>query len=241
MAALNGTQNFYERPYEVISNSTLPLFNLLEHYAKSAIKPMIIYAGSSESYAGAVNRLDWMVPTDETVPLVIDDPLNPRWSYGGSKLFGEILTVNGCNSFDMKFIILRYHNIFGPRMGVKHVIPDFLMRAKEGIYVLNGYEDTRSFLYIDDAVLATIGAVECGSLNNQIVNVGSQYEISIKDLGLLIMRTCKLTGKITLNPSPKGSVKRRCPDITKLIKNTNWYPKISLEEGISSTAKYYLT
>jgi len=79
-AALNGTQNFYERPYEVLRHSTLPCFTLIERYVKpGAVRGRFVYAGSSEAYAGTVTRFGWPIPTAEDVPLCIEDPTNPRW------------------------------------------------------------------------------------------------------------------------------------------------------------------
>lgn len=240
MAALNGTQNFYERPFDVIRHSTLPLFNVLERYKSETTKPLIIYAGSSEAYAGAVTRFGWTVPTAEDVPLVIEDALNARWSYGGSKLFGEIVTINGARNFDMPFAIIRYHNVYGPRMGDKHVVPDFLARARNGELVLYGYDDTRSFLYIDDAVDATLAVTDTPGLYGGIVNIGSPDEMRIEDLGRAMMTACQLEGELRLEPSPAGSVKRRAPDITKLVTHTGWKPKVPLDDGLRRAGAYYL-
>src|SRR5208283_4525621 len=90
LAALNGTQNFYKRPFDVVRCCTLPTMNLLEFYGRTKQVTRFVYASSSEAYASAVSKFSWQVPTDESVPLVIDDVSNIRWSYGGSKLHGEI-------------------------------------------------------------------------------------------------------------------------------------------------------
>ena len=93
LAALNGTQNFYEKPYEVLRHSTLPAFALIDKYVVTrAVRNRFVYAGSSEAYASTISVFDWAVPTKEDVPLCIDDPTNARWSYGASKLHGEVLT-----------------------------------------------------------------------------------------------------------------------------------------------------
>lgn len=241
MAALNGTQNFYERPFEVMKFSTIPTFHLLEKYGRSAQTPSrFVFAGSSEEYASTVTRFGWEVPTSEEVPLCIDDVMNPRWSYATSKIHGEVLTVNGCRQFGIPFTIIRYHNVYGPRMGDKHVIPDFLGRMQQGIYELYGYEDTRSFLYISDAVTATIGAGNADTLVNAVVNIGSDREMRIQDLGEEILRLCGVTAKLTLNPSPAGSVKRRVPSLNKLRETTGFVEEWSLERGLRETIKYYL-
>ena len=117
MAALNGTQNFYERPFEVVRCCTLPTIFLLEKYGASPWLRRFVYAGTSEAYASTVSRFDWEVPTGEDVPLSIDDPLNPRWSYAASKMHGEIAVIQAATAFGTRFAIIRYHNVYGPRIG----------------------------------------------------------------------------------------------------------------------------
>lgn len=239
MAALNGTQNFYERPFEVVRCCTLPTMFLLEKYGPLGIKRWI-YAGTSEAYASTVTRFGWQVPTAEDVPLGIDDIFNSRWSYGASKMHGEIATVNACRHYKVPFTIVRFHNAYGPRMGDKHVVPDFLMRAKNGVYELYGYEDTRSFIYADDASRATIDVGLSPNGVDQLVNVGSEDEITIRDLGDKMMEAAGLEGQIVLHPSPKGSVKRRAPKIDKLKSLINYAPEWTLEDGLKATAEFYL-
>ena len=125
-------------------------------------------------------------------------------------------------------------------MGDRHVVPDFLMRAKHGEFVLYGYEDTRSFLYVTDAVDATIGLSKAEGADGQTVNVGSDQEISIQRLAGLMMEVCGFTGEITRHSSPRGSVHRRVPRIGKLQSLTGFAPKVGLRDGLKLTADYYL-
>jgi nucleoside-diphosphate-sugar epimerase len=235
----NGTQNFYERPYEVLRHTTLPTFALVERYLASRRVGRFIYAGSSESYAGTVSKFGWPVPTAEDVPLCIEDPTNVRWSYAVSKLHGEVLTCSACQQFGVPFTAIRYHNVYGPRMGDKHVVPDFFERMERGEYVLHGHEDTRSFLYIDDAIEATRQLSLASSAANQIVNVGSDHEVTIAHLGALMMRAAGLDAPIRLLPSPKGSVRRRAPDLAKLRSLIGFEPQWSLERGLSETLRWH--
>ena len=70
-----------------------------------------------------------MIPTPENVPLVVPDVLNPRYSYGGSKLAAELIAINyGRTGFD-RVVVFRPHNVYGPDMGFEHVIPEFTLRA----------------------------------------------------------------------------------------------------------------
>lgn len=222
LAALNGTQNFYESPFDVLDHSTVPTINLLRHYAQSKSLKRFVYAGSSEAYASTVTTFGWQVPTDENVPLCISDPLNVRWSYGASKMHGEIACVAAAGQFDTPFTVVRFHNVYGPRMGDKHVIPDFLERARNGVYELYGYVDTRSFIYVSDAVRASVAVAETEGCNSEIVNVGGPDEITMLALGEKIMGLMGIDEDIQCHPSPSGSVKRRAPDLGKLYRLTDY-------------------
>lgn len=241
LAALNGTQNFYERPLDVIRACTLPTMLLVDRYGRQArTLQRFVYAGTSEAYASTITRFNWPVPTAEDVPLGIDDVTNPRWSYAGSKMHGEIVTAQAARVYDFPFTIIRYHNAYGPRMGDKHVVPDFLHRVRSGRYELFGYQDTRSFLYVDDAVRATMMVADAASARNEIINIGGAEEITMHELGRRMLAVEGIEADITLRDSPVGSVKRRAPDIRKLVALTGFTARVPLEEGLRATADFYL-
>lgn len=240
LAALNGTQNFYERPLDVIRCCTLPTLFLAEHYSTAKQLKRFVYAATSEAYASTVTRFGWPVPTAEDVPLSIDDVTNPRWSYAASKMHGEIVTAQAGTARGMPYSIIRYHNAYGPRMGDRHVIPDFFERVRDDKYELFGHADTRSFLYIDDAVTATLAVGETQACKNEIVNVGGTEEITMLELGNKMLSVRGITADIIKHPSPSGSVKRRAPDVAKLQRLTGFQAQVSLEDGLAATARYYL-
>src|SRR5260370_36791007 len=103
-----------------------------------------------------------MVPTNETVPLAVPDPLNPRYSYGGGKILSELMCVAWARSgvFD-RLIIARPHNVIGPDMGREHVLPEFAIRMNPLVQgypspsalpfrILGAGPATRACYYIDD-------------------------------------------------------------------------------------------
>ncbi len=97
-----------------------------------------------------------------------------------------------------------------------------------------------TFLYVTDAVDATIGLSKAEGADGQTVNVGSDQEISIQRLAGLMMEVCGFTGEITRHSSPRGSVHRRVPRIGKLQSLTGFAPKVGLRDGLKLTADYYL-
>jgi UDP-glucose 4-epimerase len=240
LAALNGTQNFYERPWEVVRACTMPTFLLLEHYRRDPRLKRFVYAGTSESYASTVTRFQWPVPTSEDVPLSIDGVQNARWSYAGGKMVGEVAVINALRGLDASYTVIRYHNAYGPRMGDKHVIPDFLERMSRGLYRLYGFEQTRSFIYVEDCIRATCQLAESSAAANEIVNVGGSRELSMLELGKIILRLAGIEAEIECLPGPHGSVMRRAPNTQKMRELLGFEESWRLEEGLRETMRWYL-
>lgn len=230
LAALNGTGRFYTQPHTVLVNSTIPTLTVLNKYAKLA---PIVYSSSSEVYASTIELLDWTVPTDESVPIAIENVHNPRWSYATAKLFGEIALISAAREMGATGAIVRYHNVYGPDMGVDHFVPDFISRCKEGIIQLNGSEQTRAFMYIDDAVAGTILAARNCTELIPIFHLGSSEELSILDAARIILREMGIEKQeIERLGAPVGSVSRRCADPLKAKTVLGWSANVTFSEGI---------
>lgn len=232
LAAYNGTKHFYERPFDVVRDGVLPTQYLLDRYAGKVER--FVFTGTCESYAGAVDLFDYPVPTDERVPLVVSDVTNPRWSYGGSKIVNEIQIVAAKEQLGQEYAIIRYHNVYGPGQR-DHFIPEFYQRALTGDFTLKGWENTRSFMYISDAVEATMRVIFEPAFANEIVNLGVDDEISIQDLASRILTEAGIIGDLILEDAPLGSVKRRCADVSKFNQLTKFEPKVDLQHGIRLT------
>ena len=225
LAMVNNTTAFYTSPYTILENSTQTLHNILKRYKGIPT----VYTSSSETYAGGVSKGIVEMPTKEDVPLCIDDIQNPRWSYASGKIVGEAMMVAANIEFDTPYQIIRYHNVYGP--GQKnHFIPEFIDRCLQGKYELYGYNSTRSFCYVSDAVKATQLVAEHGTWNN-IYHVGSDNEYTIKDVADLILNKLSINEDIVLHNDPPGSVKRRCPDISKII-DIGYNASVDLSSGI---------
>ena len=158
LAAVNGTKYFYEIPHEVLRINTLTLIYMLDWFAKFNHEGKFCFTSSNEAYAGGLNAFGVLpIPTPEKVPLVIEDPYNPRWSYASTKLIGELFVIHYAKMFNFRALVVRPHNFYGPRAGYKgHVIPDFSERIAAHVdpFPIYGADDTRTFCYISDAVRA---------------------------------------------------------------------------------------
>ena len=168
LAFINGTRFFYEKPELVLDIGVRGMLSVLDSCKKNGIGELIL-ASSSEVY-----QTPPVVPTDETAPLSIPDPLNPRYSYGGGKLICELMAINyGRTNFD-RVIIFRPHNIYGPDMGWEHVIPEFVIRMKKlcerysedplEFQIQGTGNETRAFCYIDDFIDGLMILLEKGTI-----------------------------------------------------------------------------
>lgn len=231
MAATNGTKLFYEQPTEVAFNNTIPTFNLIDRYKGTNTK--FVFTSTCEIFNGAIDKGLYPVPTDEQVPVMFDDIINPRWSYSIPKALGENLVANS----KLDWLIIRYFNIYGPGQ-VDHFISEFVERVSRGEYYIKG-NDTRSFCFIDDAVEITHRLV----MNNKnlIVNVGRQEESSIAEVAKIIMDVMGVDpDKLEILPGPKGSAKRRCPDTSRMQELTGFTNYTSLRDGLKITVESLL-
>lgn len=228
LAAFNSTRHFYTNPFMVLDAIVTPTMNLLKRYSGVHF----VYAGSCESYAGAVNNGWASVPTPESVPLVIDDITNPRWSYASAKIAMESAVIASGIELGNTWCIVRYHNVYGPGQQ-NHFIPEFAERAARGDYNLYGWSDTRSFCYVQDAVEITSRVMHT---RNEIINIGSPYELQIVDMAKEILSTLGLPDNdLTLHPSPAGSTPRRAADLTKMLAIVGEYNFTNIQQGLTQT------
>ena len=228
MAATNGTRLFYETPIEVAMNNTLPTMHIIDRYRGQPTK--IVFTSTCEIFNGTTDKGLYNIPTDEQVPIMFDDITNPRWSYSIPKALGE----NVISNLEADWLILRYFNIYGPRQK-DHFISEFVERLKKGEYYING-NDTRSFCYIDDAVMLTHELVK--NVSGRIVNVGKQEELSIDAVAKCIMDVMGIDPTLLeIRDGPKGSANRRCPDTSQLMELTKFSNYTTIQEGIKKTVE----
>ena len=231
LAAKNGTKYFYETPFEVALDNSLPTINLLNRFKGNPTK--FVFASTCEIFNGAIDQFNYRVPTDENVPVVFNDILNPRWSYSIPKALGENLVANS----GMNWMILRFFNIYGPGQE-DHFIPEFVKRAKKGIFKIEG-NDTRSFCFIDDAINIMLRLIQ--NFEQGIFHVGKQEEVSIEQVARLIL---KLMGhsphSLKLEPGKPGSASRRCPDTSRMMAKTKFNQYTPLEVGLKKTIESIL-
>ncbi len=241
LAAINGTRNFYERPFEVLRVNLLTTLRVFEWVAAGGARTCA-WTSSAEAYAGALENGIADVPTPEEVPLTITDVANPRFSYAASKVAGEAMANALAHGGNVRVVTIRPHNLYGPRMGHDHVIPQFIDRAldKTDPFRVYGPKQTRAFCYVEDAARGLVKAARKASRVPSLFHIGDdRQEVQMGDLA---RRVCRLIGhnpRFQTEPAPKGSVARRCPDISRARNRLAYEPRVELDEGLRRTIGWY--
>ena len=240
LAAINGTENFYKRP-ELVLDVGLRGALAVVNACRRVDVPDLVVASTAEVY-----QTPAVVPTPETIPLMLPNSFNPRYSYGGSKIVSELIAFNYAQDHFRQLQVFRPHNVYGPDMGWKHVIPQFILRAVEVLeagpparFLIQGDgAETRAFAYVDDVVDGIITMYENGQ-HREIYHIGNDHEVSIRTL---VDRLGKVMGgDLVIEPSDaaQGGTPRRCPDISKM-RAIGYNPVVDLDEGLRRTVEWYI-
>ena len=240
LAAVVGVRNVETDPARVVRTNALTLLHLLDWMALES--GVLFFASTSETYAGGVTAGTLPVPTPEDVPLSVPDVRAPRFAYAASKILGEAAVIHTARARGLRAVIGRFHNVYGPRMGADHVIPELALRALSGEnpFRLYGAEQRRAFCHISDALEAIVRLTASEPAWGQIVNIGNDSEETvIEDLARLVLREARFEPALDRVPAPPGSVARRCPDIGRLRALTGFVPKVSIEAGVRDTFAWY--
>jgi nucleoside-diphosphate-sugar epimerase len=239
LASVVGVDIVNTIPHEIIRINTALIYNTLE-WLRNSQCGKVLFTSTSECYAGTIEAFGYAIPTPEEIPLTIQEIGHPRFTYAVTKMLGESGFLNYSRVLGFECTIIRYHNVFGPRMGFKHVIPHLAQRFtnQENPFKIFGYDQTRSFNYIDDAVEGTILAMEKGG-NGEMYHIGASEEITIEQLVRYTGELMDFKGEYEYAPTYPGSVNRRCPDISKAKKDLGYEPKTSWKEGLQKTIQWY--
>ena len=171
------------------------------------------------------------------------NPIGPRGVYDEAKRFAEAMTTAYHRFHGLDAKIVRIFNTYGPRMRVRdgRAVPAFMSQALRGedVTIFGSGQQTRSFCYVSDLVDGIIRLME--SDVNEPVNIGNPHEMSIEEMARLIIRMTGSKSQIVFQPLPVDDPQVRQPDITKARTLLGWEPKVTLEEGLTSTIEYFRT
>jgi nucleoside-diphosphate-sugar epimerase len=241
LAFVNGTEFFYSAPDLVLDVGLRGILNVVDSCRRHGVRKLVL-ASSSEVYQNPPH-----VPTDETAPLVVPDPHNPRLSYGAGKIISEVMAINYGRKYFDRVLIFRPHNAYGPDMGFEHVIPQFALRLGQAkpaarnekipFPIQGSGQETRSFCHIDDLVQGILIMRERGE-HLGIYHIGTQEEITIAELARRMAAEAGCELELIPSSALPGSTPRRCPDIAKLGK-LGYRPRVPLAQGLPPTIRWY--
>ena len=197
----------------------------------------VVFASTSDVYGVSED-----IPFKEDGDLRIGPSDISRWDYAASKLFDEHMCFSYADDYDLPVVVIRYFEAYSERANYKYGehVPLFIKRALDGdpITIHGDGLHTRSMCHVSDAIHGTVLAIESNKANNQIVNIGSDEEVSILDTAKLIWRFInKDDVKLEFIPMEQvfgkyKEIKRRVPDLSKAKEILGYEPMFSFENGL---------
>jgi nucleoside-diphosphate-sugar epimerase len=224
-AAVVGVQRTLDNPVLVLDDIQ-GIKNILDLSKNTGVK-RVFFSSSSEVYGEPVE-----FPQNEQTT-----PLNSRLPYAVVKNVGEAFLRSYHKEYDLDYTIFRFFNTYGPKQSEDFVITKFLKQALTGapITIYGQGTQSRTFCYIDDNIDTTIQCLQKDLCVNDVMNLGNDEEISIKDLAALVIKATGSPSKIEFLPALKeGDMTRRKPDNSKM-RAILARPLISLEQGLKKT------
>lgn len=221
----------YIHPRETIETNIMGTLNILTAARENNVEK-VIHVSTSEVYGTAR-----YVPIDEKHPLQGQSP------YSASKIGADMIAESFYRSFKLPVAIARPFNVFGPRQSARAVIPAIISQAlsKEHVY-LGSLHPTRDYTYIDDMVEAFIKIAESSSSVGDVINIGSNFEISIGDIAKKVISIIGKDKEVLVDPKrirpQKSEVERLWCDNTKARQLLEWEPKIGFDEGLKMTVAW---
>lgn len=232
LAALIAIPYSYLSPMAYVRTNIEGTTNVLEACREYDVQK-IIHTSTSETYGTAL-----YVPMDEKHPMQGQSP------YSASKIGADKIAESFYKSFNMPIATIRPFNTYGPRQSARAVIPTIISQILSGKneIKLGSLTPTRDFNYVKDTAEAFIKIAESDKTIGQVINAGSNYEISIGDTVNKIIEIIGKNIKIICDDErirPKNSeVNRLWADNTKIKELTEWKPKYNIDEGLKETIEW---
>ena len=225
--------DYLELPIQTLKVGALGTHNALG--LAKAKKAVFLLASTSEVYG------DPLVHPQPEEYWGNVNPIGPRGVYDEAKRFAEAITMAYHRVHGINTKIVRIFNTYGPRMRIKdgRAIPNFLTQALTGkdLTVYGNGSQTRSFCFVSDLIEGIFRLLI--SEPNEPVNIGNPNEMTIQNLAEKILQATGSKSKIIQAPLPEDDPKTRQPNITLAKILLDWEPKVSLDEGLKPTLKYF--
>ena len=237
LAALIAIPYSYHSPDTYVDTNIKGTLNVVQAARELGVAK-IIHTSTSEVYG-----------TARFVPITEEHPLQGQSPYSATKIGADHIAMSFFHAFDTPVTIIRPFNTYGPRQSARAVIPTIITQIASGYrqLKLGALSPTRDFNYVQDTVRGFIAALEAENVAGEIINIGSNYEISIGDLVKTIGEVMAADIEITsdeerLRPA-KSEVERLWADNAKAFKMLDWQPEYGgvegLKRGLAETVAWF--
>jgi UDP-glucose 4-epimerase len=237
MAAVVGVKKVLEDPVAVMATNMTGTEKLLRAIHNGGWNPQVIIASTSEVYG--FNEKDSFAETDN---IVLPSAGRLRWAYAVTKLADEFLAFSYARKYGLNIVVVRLFNTIGPNQ-VGHygmVVPSFVKQAvrNQALTVYGEGQQTRSFCDVRDTVVALDRLAGCPEAWGEVVNVGNDEEISIRDLAELIVQRSNSSSPLSFISYKDAygeefeDVTHRRPVLNKLRALTGFTPEWTLNETL---------
>jgi NAD dependent epimerase/dehydratase len=233
LAALIGIPYSYHSPEAYVDTNIKGTLNILQSALDFGVKKVVL-TSTSEIYG-----------TAQFVPITELHPINPQSPYAASKSAADLLGISFHKSFNLPVVIVRPFNTFGPRQSARAVVPTIITQILAGCrkIKLGSLDPTRDLTYVEDTVNGFIKAGESKNGIGEVINLGSDNEISIRNLANLIAKMMGVSIVIDEDTNRKRPIKsevdRLMADNSKAKKLLKWSPEYSLEKGLKKTIEWF--
>ena len=237
LAALIAIPYSYHSPDTYVDTNIKGTLNILQAARELGVEK-VIHTSTSEVYG-----------TAQFVPITEEHPLQGQSPYAATKIGADQLALSFYRSFGLPVAVIRPFNTYGPRQSARAVIPTIISQIASGKkeIQLGALSPTRDFNYVKDTVQGFIAIAESDQSIGEVINIGSNYEISIGDLVHTISRLMNAdieikTDSQRLRPE-KSEVERLWADNSKARRLLGWEPqycgKEGLERGLAETIAWF--
>jgi Nucleoside-diphosphate-sugar epimerases len=226
---------YMEHPIETILVNSQGTYRMLELARKNNARFLV--SSTSEIYGDPLvhpQREDYWGNVN---------PIGPRACYDESKRLSETLTMEFHRQYNLNARIVRIFNTFGPNSQINdgRMIPNFITQAlkNETLVIYGDGSKTRSITYISDLVDGLVRAMFTPNTAGEVFNLGSTEEHTILEYAQMIIKLCNSSSEIVFEPSRVDDPERRRPDPTKAQQVLGWQRKVSMEDGLRMTIKWF--
>jgi NAD dependent epimerase/dehydratase len=238
LAALIGIPFSYHSPDAYIDTNIKGTLNIVQAARELGIEK-VVHTSTSEVYG-----------TAKFVPITEDHPLQGQSPYSASKIGADQLAMSFYNSFDLPLSIVRPFNTYGPRQSARAIIPTIITQIAAGMreIKLGSLRPTRDFSFVRDTVRGFVAAAESENSIGEVINIGSNFEITMQATAELIAESMHkevifTQESVRLRPE-KSEVERLWAGTDKAKQLLDWEPEYAglagFKRGLSETIEWFL-